>query len=255
MREVLIALAVLALLSGCERGEEEAETPQQPLPKGIVFGWVKDGVTGEPIPGVEVRLEGESSVTRDDGNFYFLDVTYSDKLTLEVIAPHYKPYREQISLNQPELEQVIRLDRDFDAQEEVERMVERLEELIASDDPEKIPELKGLFSRDYRASEDEATTFVVSLGLIPKNYDDIFPCISSVFKKYDDVKFDFSEIKVSASTAYRAKARMLLTIHVRKVEKEEEMEADVKCTLFLKRWEGDWKISGWKLNEILEIRG
>jgi len=222
--------------------------------KGIVFGWVKDGVSKAPVPGVEVKLDGESHTTDQDGNFFFLDVPYSPDLRIEIDAPHYKPYSERVSLDKPELELSIYLERDFDEQREVEGMIAELERLISSDDPNVIPQLKGFFSRDYRASDDENTTFVVSLGLIPKNYEDIFPCLSSVFKKYDDVRFKFSEIKAEATTAYLARAKMLLTIHVRKVDKEEEVEVDLKCTLSLKRREGDWKISGWKLDEIIEIR-
>jgi hypothetical protein len=254
MRRTILFLLLLLVLHGCANEEKEDENGFHPLPKGTIYGWVKDTTSKEPIPNAQVTLKDLSTTTDQDGNFYFLDVEYSDNLPLKVSAAHYKPYSESINLNQSELSRVIYLERDFDAQKEIETVIGRIEELIASDDPDNIPALKSLFSRQYEASNDDATIFVVSLGLIPKNYEDIFPCVSSIFKKYDEIKFDFSDIKVKAPTAYRGQAKMMLTIHVKKVEKEEIAEVDLKCTMSLSRGAGDWKISRWKLDEIIEIR-
>ena len=255
MRRLIPVFSMLALLLfGCGEEEKKDEGGFHPSPKGIVYGWVKDEASKEPIPNAQVTLKGETATTDQDGNFYFTDVEYSEQINLEVSAPHYKPHSESIALNKPELSRVIYLKRDFDPQKEIESLIDRVEMLIGSDDPKNIPELKSLFSRQYKASDDDATTFVVSLGLIPKNYDDVFLCVSSIFKKYDEIKFDFSNIKVVAPTAYRADARMSLTIGVKKAEEDKKAEVDLKCTLSFVRGSGDWQISSWKLNEIIEIR-
>jgi len=254
MKRLIPVLILILIASGCGEGEKKNEEGFHPSPKGIVYGWVKDETSKEPIPNAKVTLRDETATTDQDGNFYFTDVEYSEGLNLEVSAPHYKPYSESITLKKPELSRVIYLKRDFDPQKEIESLIDRVETLIASDDPKDIPELKSLFSKQYKASDDDATTFVVSLGLIPKNYDDIFPCVSSIFKKYDEIKFDFSNIRVTAPTAYQADARMSLTISVKKAEEDKKAEVDLKCTLSLVRGSGDWQISSWKLNEIIEIR-
>lgn len=112
-----LCIAIISLLSGCNKKEEVGPSPQEL----IIYGTVIDRETGYPLHNVQVTFlyateitEGAvgSAVTGSDGSyeFVFSSIINNAEYGVELIKYGYSQYLMEISLAQYHLGDRVRMD-------------------------------------------------------------------------------------------------------------------------------------------------
>ena len=250
---------VLLLLIACLFACGEAEEPIEPKPEesvaqyGTVSGTVNDAITGNPIPGATVTLLAQSVETGVDGVYSFQGIVYAAEHTLTVEDADYQSYVQPFSLNEERRVIAVALTPLRDAAEEIQEFLDNFSRLLESVDLENLEEIQALFSESYVAAEDAATLFALEAGIVPANYENVSPTMTTLFTDYVSLEFLFKDLEVDVTHARKVSATLLLDINAEKGEQRDLRELNGRCRFDFRREASDWKIVYWQLFE-LDIR-
>ena len=250
---------VLLLLMACLFACGEAEEPIEPKPEesvaqyGTVSGTVNDAITGNPIPGATVTLLAQSVETGVDGVYSFQGIVYAAEHTLTVEDADYQSYIQPFSLNEERRVIAVALTPLRDAAEEIQEFLDNFSRLLESVDLENLEEIQALFSESYVAAEDAATLFALEAGIVPANYENVIPTMTTLFTDYVSLEFLFKDLEVDVTHARKVSATLLLDINAEKGEQRDLRELNGRCRFDFRREASDWKIVYWQLFE-LDIR-
>jgi hypothetical protein len=130
-------------------------------------------------------------------------------------------------------------------------VLEALSGNIEALDPDKIPSIQSLLATDYVAASDpdvdQATIFGVAAGVVPPDHDGLPDTILTIIDKYDKLKFKFADPDVEFS-GDSASVQMRFEVYAEtKPPEPKKWEIVVDGRLDLRKHNGDWKITYWRL--------
>lgn len=249
----IIPLLIISCFLAC--GADEVDEPQPVVPPepqqfGTVSGIVTDAITGNPLPGVQVTLDGMKVETAVDGGFTYNDILYGEEKELTVSDTLYQPYSNQIVINEVRLVHNVALSPLNDHQEGVDAVLEDLSVLLESLDMDNLPSLQSLFSESYFAADDEATKFGVNAGVVPPNFEGVVPTFTNVFEQYSWLGFTYANLVYDITHARKASIQMLMSVDSENAEDKRKISLEGSCRFDFRREDGDWKIVYWQLMSI-----
>ncbi len=221
------------------------------VPKfGAVSGVITDGTTGHPIPGVTVNLLDQTLTTQADGRYNFMQVSYSEALSLTVTDIDYQARTEVFELRTERVGLNLPLVPLTNPEAEIIQFLEGFSALIESVDMGKLGAIQGLFSEAYLAGDDPVTLFGLASGFIPATFDGVIAAVTKVFEEYDAVQFRFHEIEVDVTHSREVSARLTLDIISEKGPRPDRNEISVECQMDFRKENSAWKIVFWQLFRI-----
>ena len=238
----MIILSVsITLLANCGDDSEEAVLAFE---SGNIHGTVTDEETGDPIEGASVNIGGKVVLTDSNGEYIAEGIPFSDGIDVLVTATNYREYDGTISLDQESGLFDISLESPLAQILEVLNAITRDIEAL---DPGRIGAIQSYLSRDYTASRDLVTSVAVWAGVIPRDYDALPETVMNVVDKYSKLELDLVDPRVEFS-GDSASARMRFEVYSEtKPPKPQKWEIVVNGRMDLKKQNGDWKITYWKL--------
>ncbi len=249
----IIYLLMISFFLACGADEvDEPKTIVQPEPQhfGTLSGFVTDAVTGNPLPGVQVTLDGMMVETEIDGGFVYNDIHYGEEKELTVGDALYHPYSNQIVINEVRLVHNVALSPLNDHQEGVDAVFEDLSTLLESLDMDNLPSLQSLFSESYFAADDQATQIGVNSGVVPPNFEGVIPTFTSVFEQYSWLGFTSENLVYDITHARKASIQMLMTVDSENAEDKNMRSLEGNCRFDFRREGSDWKIVYWQLMNL-----
>ncbi len=251
----ILFLLLLIPIFACGQAEEALEIEPKPeesvaLEYGTASGSITDAGTGNPIPGVTVRLLGQSIQTGLDGVYTFQNVLYGDTYNLIVEDPDYKPHSQNFTIKQQRVTVNIALTPLRDPMLEMQEFFDRFSGLLESLDAKNMEAIKAHFSETYVAASDDATLFGVASGIIPENYADVDPAMKKLFEEYTFLQFVFKDVQMDVTHARKAAVTVRLDVDARRGAEEDLREIRSGCKCEFRREGPDWKIVYWQLLDI-----
>ncbi|MFC1718843.1 nuclear transport factor 2 family protein, partial [Candidatus Poribacteria bacterium] len=113
-------------------------------------------------------------------------------------------------------------------------------------DPERIPSIKSCFSEDYIAANDQATFIGVVAGVVPADFQVLPDAILNIVEKYSKIEFKFADPDVELDED-TATVLMRFEVYAETREPAEKWEVIVNGQLDLRKEDGDWRITYWRL--------
>ncbi len=240
----------MIIFIGCgdESGEEQIIIKQ-----GDIFGTVTDKETGQPIKGASVQIAGRTTQTDDNGKYMINSIPTSDKIEITVNAPDYQEYKDSFSFKQELLSYNVSLIPVKSPTVPINLILDSLSINIASLDRNKIPDIQANFSKNYVASNSDATIFGVIAGVVPANYNEIPKSVETIIDKYTKIEFKFVDrnVKIDGDNA-----SVLMRIKIKAQTKppdpaDYDIEASGKINF--KKENDSWKIVYWELIEFFKF--
>ena len=236
---------------GC--GEDAPVPPVGPVGSpdvGMVSGTITNARTGHPVRGAVVNLLGRQWESDAGGRYSFARVDFSDAITITVEALDYAVETWTFELKEENLTVDIPLTPLTNPEEEIRNLLGTFSELIETVDLDKLEEIEGLFTEEYLASDDLVTRFFgLNTGVIPVNYDDVTPAITTLFEEFNRVQYRFHDIEMNIPHTRQASARLGLDIITEKGARSVRREILTKCEIYFRKEESNWKIFFWQLFE------
>lgn len=249
------ALPILLILNiffiiGCGNDSEEKPIIVQ---QGDIFGTVVDKETGQPIEGATVQIGAKATQTDDKGKYMLKSIPTFDTLEIIVTATDYQEYKDSFSFKQELFSYDISLIPNKSPSIPIIAVLDSLSKNIEALDVSKIPDIQSLFSKDYVASNSDATIFGVVAGVVPANFDAIPKTIETIAGKYTRLSFKFNDrdIKVEVDTA-----SVLMRIEIKaqtKPPNASDFDIEASGKMDFKKENDDWKITFWELIEFFKF--
>ena len=238
----------LTVLTGCDEDSEEAAPV---IENGDIHGKITDKETGDPIEGASVDIGGKVALTDEEGRYSVEGIPLSDEIDFTVNAANYRDHEDTISLHQSLMLLNISLVPVESPSVQILEVLEALSGDIEALDPDKIPSIQSLLAKDYVAANDpdrdQATIFGVIAGVVPPDYDGLPDTILTIIEKYDKLKFKFADPDVEFS-GDSASVQMRFEVYAEtKPPEPKKWEIVIDGRLDLRKQNGDWKITYWRL--------
>ena len=248
---ILVSLcACLAALAGCGDDSEEVIDV---VDSGDIVGTVTDKETGDPVADATVDLGGETALTDADGRYTVEGIEFSDSIDVVVTAANYRGRESIVSLDKELLMLNITLVPIESLSAQVLDVLDNLSRGIGSLDPNEIPSIHALISEDYVPAKNEETAFGVFAGVVPPSYEGLPDSILKIIEKYDELEFGFADPSVEFNGDL-ASVRMRFEVYAEtKPPEPKSWEIVLNGRLDLMNEEGDWRITYWKLSELLKF--
>jgi hypothetical protein len=242
---MLVLLSVsLAVFACCG---EDSENAVAVIEDGDIYGTIRDKETGDPIEGVSVDIGGKVTLTDENGKYILKGIPPSGRIDIVVTAANYREYEDTISLDQNLLLLDISLMSLKSPSAQILEVLDAVSGDIESLDPGRIPSIRSHFSRDYVAADNPVTFVGVLAGVIPSDYDGLSDAILTIIEKYDKLEFKFADPNVEFS-GDSASAWMRFVVYAEtKPPDPEKWDIIVNGRLDLRKQNGDWKITYWRL--------
>jgi hypothetical protein len=240
-RTLLLLLAGLMVLVNCGEDSEKAGLS---VPSGDIRGTIIDGDTGNPVVDASVRIGGKVALTDSNGEYTLKGIPFSDEVDIAVTAVNYEAYTGTISLDQEFSVFDVSLSSPLT---QVLEFLDSTTRAIKALDPSRIPYIQSCLSKDYTAAGDLLTSVAVWAGVIPPNYDELPETMLNVIDKYSRLEFRLTDPQVEF-VGDSASARMRFRIYAEtKPPKPQKWNIVVDGRIDLRREDGIWKITYWKL--------
>ena len=248
---LFLTICLMIIFFGC--GEDSPVTPVGPVegPQvGVVSGTITNARTGHPVRAAVVNLLGRQRESDAGGRYSFAQVDFSDAITITVEALDYAVKTWTFALKAENLTLDIPLAPLTNPEEEIQELLGRFSELIETVDLDKLEEIGDLFTEEYIASDDLITRFFgLNTGVIPVNYDDVTPAITTLFEEFNRVQYRFHDIEMNIPHTRQASARLGLDIITEKGARSVRREMTTKCEIYFRKEESSWRIFFWQFLE------
>ena len=250
---MVFLLLSLAAFAGCG---EDAETPEDPIDEiksGDISGIVTNDETGEPVENATVNLDSKVVLADANGKYIVQEIPFSDRIEISVTATDYREYNTNILLDQPLLIFDISLVPVNSTTDQILEVLESLSQDIAALDPNRISAIQSLFSVDYVAASDPAsdlvTIFAISRGVVPPDFNGIPDAVLTIVEKYDKLEFKFvdPDVEFEGDTASVIMQFEVYAETKPEPEPAKKWEIIIEGRLDLRKENGDWKITFWRL--------
>ncbi len=247
---LIFLLPGLVFLTGCGEDAEVSEDPVDQIENGDIHGIVTDTESGLPVSGASVSIGDQVALTGPDGKYGLQGIPFSDKVEINVTSDDYREYGTTIALDQELMIFDVSL-APLDSQtDRILGVLEALSQDIEALDPERIPSIESYFSEDYIAANDpvndQATFIGVVAGVVPADFQGLPDAVLNIVEKYSKIEFKFADPDVELHED-TATVMMRFEVYAETKNPPEKWEVIVNGQLDLRKEDGDWKITYWRL--------